>query len=372
MTLLIITIVLMLLTVVGVVIGVTIKKSKYLNSYNMTEDHIKEAKKHFNKKFLLSLASIGWVFILLFGSFTKVGANTVGIIYDEMNGGIQDRTLDEGFQFKTIFQHVTTISTTNRTSKVETYGQTNDGQSALFELSIIYNIQKENAGKFYRKTNSSDISSEQLNSIVKKSLQSSTSQYNIFDLLSTGLETVRNDFEVDLREQLLDNYFISVISASFDDIDAGEDVEKILQAVATAEQKVKIATAEAEAALITANNEAQITKVLADAQAYATQAQGVAVGEAAAAYVVAVEDMINKLYCNVNSVDPSNITYDADTGYIKTFVPVDSSTGLEVMTYSQCADTVLGVIFYSTWDGKLPTVLTSDSLSALIGSLIGG
>ena len=370
MTLLICTIVAILLTAVGVCIGVAIKKARTLDDYNINEKEVAAIKKYYNKKFLLSIASVGWVFILLFGSFTKVGANTVGIIYDEMNGGIQDRTLDEGFQFKTIFQHVTTISTANRTSKVETYGQTNDGQSALFELSIIYNIQKENAGKFYRKTNSSDISSEQLNSIVKKSLQSSTSQYNVFDLLSTGLETVRGDFEDDLRTQLLDNYFITVISASFDDIDAGEDVEKILQAVATAEQKIKIATAEAEAALITAENQAEITKTLADAEAYATRVNGVAIGEAAAAYVVAVEDMVNKLYCNVNSVDPINIVYDEESGYIKTFVPIDPT--LEVMTYAECADTVLGVIFYSTWDGQLPTVLTSDSLSALIGSLIGG
>ena len=151
MTLLICTIVAILLTAVGVCIGVAIKKARTLDDYNINEKEVAAIKKYYNKKFLLSIASVGWVFILLFGSFTKVGANTVGIIYDEMNGGIQDRTLDEGFQFKTIFQHVTTISTANRTSKVETYGQTNDGQSALFELSIIYNIQKENAGKFYRK-----------------------------------------------------------------------------------------------------------------------------------------------------------------------------------------------------------------------------
>ena len=31
---------------------------------------------------------------------------------------------------------------------------------------------------------------------------------------------------------------------------------------------------------------------------------------------------------------------------------------------------VLSIVFYDSWDGKLPEVLTSDSLSSMIGSLI--
>ena len=41
------------------------------------------------------------------------------------------------------------------------------------------------------------------------------------------------------------------------------------------------------------------------------------------------------------------------------------------LSYEQCAEIVLQTIFYENWDGKLPGVLTSDSLSSLIGSLIG-
>ena len=40
------------------------------------------------------------------------------------------------------------------------------------------------------------------------------------------------------------------------------------------------------------------------------------------------------------------------------------------MTYSECSNLVLSIIFYNTWNGELPTTLTSDSLSALIGSLL--
>ena len=40
------------------------------------------------------------------------------------------------------------------------------------------------------------------------------------------------------------------------------------------------------------------------------------------------------------------------------------------LTYEQSADLVLSIVFYDSWDGKLPNVLTSDSLSSLIGSLL--
>jgi hypothetical protein len=40
------------------------------------------------------------------------------------------------------------------------------------------------------------------------------------------------------------------------------------------------------------------------------------------------------------------------------------------MSYEECADLVLSIIFYDTWDGELPEVLTSDSLSSMIGGMI--
>jgi hypothetical protein len=40
------------------------------------------------------------------------------------------------------------------------------------------------------------------------------------------------------------------------------------------------------------------------------------------------------------------------------------------MSYEEWADLVLSIIFYDTWDGELPEVLTSDSLSSMIGGMI--
>ncbi len=292
--------------------------------------------------YLLSAFSVLAFVVLLFGSFTTIPANSVGIIYDEINGGIQEKTYGEGYHSKSIFEHITTISTANRSAKVNTTGQTNDGQYAILELSVIYKIKTEDAGKFYKISNASDISNDALNTIIKSSLQSSTIKYNIFELLSTELENARIEFKETLAENLYTNYFVTLVDVAFDDIDGGEEVEAILEASAKAQQEIDIAKLRAEANLITSENEAEIKKLLADAEAYAIKAEGEAKGEASSAYVEQIKGMIDALYENSN----------------------------QVLSYNECSELVLSIVFYDTWDGVLPEVLTSDSLSSMIGSLI--
>lgn len=281
--------------------------------------------------------------LLLFGCFRDVGANQVGIIKDDRYG-IVEKTYGEGFGTKSIFEHLIKISTSNRDAKITTTGQTNDGQYATFDLSMIYKVEKENAGKFYKAAGKEDIPEAQLESLVKKCLQSSTINFNIFELLSEGLEVARLDFYEDLRTTISTEYYITLVSVSFDDVDAGPEIEAILQAKAEADQKIEIAQKEAEAAMITAQNQAEIQKLLADAEAYATRITGEASGEAASAYVAKIMAMIDSLYENMGGA----------------------------LTYTECAQIVLSIIFYDTWNGELPEVLTGDALEGLIGGLIAG
>ena len=81
-----------------------------------------------------------------------------------------------------------------------------------------------------------------------------------------------------------------------------------------------------------AEAEAEVKRIEADAEAYKVETEK-----------TAVTDMIDALYEKYQSS----------------------------LSYEQCAEIVLQTIFYEKWDGKLPEVLTSDSLSSLIGSLIG-
>lgn len=302
------------------------------------------------KKWSLLVTPLGSLFmvVLLFGSFTKIKANQVGIIYDDRKGVLEEVKY-EGFQTKSVFEHITKITTTNKTAQVTVSGQTSDSAYADFIITVVYKIEAHNAGKFYKATSSDDIAPEQLTSLVKEALQSSTIKFDIYSILGDKLEEVRLDFTNNLTQILLDRYAITVVSTSFDDIDAGERIENIIKNKAEALQQIEIAEAEkqkaeveketalikaqatAEAQKIQAEAEAEVKRIAADAEAYKVETEK-----------TAITDMIDALYEKYQSS----------------------------LTYEQCAEIILQTIFYETWNGELPEVLTSDSLSTLIGGLI--
>lgn len=84
MGLLIITIILFVIVITVISIGITSRK--------------------FTKAYILIAFVVPM--ILLFGMFTKVNANEVGIIYDDRYGVIEE-VKTEGFQMKSIFEHIT-------------------------------------------------------------------------------------------------------------------------------------------------------------------------------------------------------------------------------------------------------------------------
>lgn len=299
--------------------------------------------------FVFPIGAIG-LLLLLFGKFTKISANEVGIIYHDRKGIVEEVKF-EGFQTKSVFEHITKINTTNKTSQITVSGQTNDSAYADFIITVVYKIEAVNVGKFYKVTSKKDIAPEQLTSMVKEALQSSTIKYDIYSILGDKLEEVRIDFTNNLSQILLERYAITVVSTSFDDIDAGERIENIIKNKAEALQQIEIAEAEKQKAnveketeLIKANTQAEAQKIKAEAEAEVKRIEADAEAYKVETEKTAITDMIDTLYTKYGTT----------------------------LSYEQCAEIVLQTIFYETWNGELPEVLTSDSLSSLIGSLING
>lgn len=275
--------------------------------------------------------------ILLFGMFTKVNANEVGIIYDDRYGVIEE-VKTEGFQMKSIFEHITPIQTAVKTVTLGTSfdedlgGQTKDSVYARFVTTISYRIQALNAGKFFKVTGKTDLTPDQLNAATKQALQKVTIQYDVYSLLSKELENARMKFEQELERILMDEYYITLTMASFDDIDAGDLVETVIQQKAEAQQNVEIAIANQEKAKI--ENETLIM----NAQA---QADAIKIGADAEAYKVAAEKE-----AVANLLD-----------YYKEKLPN--------LTETQISNLVLSVLYYSKWDGVLPKV--TDGSNVIVG-----
>jgi regulator of protease activity HflC (stomatin/prohibitin superfamily) len=282
------------------------------------------------------------VFLLLFtAAITKISANQVGIVYHPFQGGIQDEVLTEGFKMKNVFSTVTKIGTTNRTAFLEVAGQTKDSIYANFMLTIVYRIEAQNAGRFFKVTGDKDITPEQLNSITKEALQSATTNYNIYGILGEDLESVRIDFTQRLSNLLMTRYHITLISTSFDDIDAGSEIERIIQDKAQAIQEIQIAEqerqkaqVEAETAIIRATADAQVIMITAEAQA-----------EAQVILNSVTVNAINLMYLGQFEDDQDTATPEI-YGYL---------------TIQEITQTILKQLYYDTWDGTLPTVIADGS-----------
>lgn len=305
---------------------------------------------HKQKKLYLRLAPLSflWLLILLFGSFTKINANEVGIIYHDQKG-ILDEVKTEGFKSKSIFEHITKISTTNKNAYLEVNAQTSDSIYAVFEITITYKIEANNAGKFYKVTGQKDIVTNQLNSTIKESLQSITTTYDIFQIMGQELDTVRSKVFETLKEHLLQRYYVTLISLSIDDVDAGDRVEQIIQEKAEAIQKNEIAEREkqraeieAQTALIKAQNEAEIKKLQASADAEAQEILN-------SVTVNAIKEMYNSQFKTED--ERTNFEENNKGGFL---------------TIQEISEIVIKQLYYDTWDGKLPEVITDSDGSIII------
>lgn len=307
--------------------------------------------KYGSKVYFSILAAPLAFLILLFGSFTTVGANEVGIIFDELNGGVLEETYGQGLHAKSPFRHVTTISTTNRTSYIEVYSQTEDSIFAKFEITVIYNIETNNAGLFYRTTGSVDISSQQLNSIVKKNLQSITTQHNIFDIMGVSLEEVRAAFRDVLSNDLMNIYHITLVSVSIDDVDAGTEIEQIIQDKAKAIQQIEIA--QQEKARQDVINETNRIKAEIDAE--------IALIKAQSDFAVAEKQAEAQAVLNAAAVNAIQTMYDLqfETPAEKLEFETNGTGGY--LTIQEVSTIVIKQLYYDVWDGKLPTVITDGS-----------
>ena len=279
--------------------------------------------------------------VLAFGVVSSIGPNTVGIVYDPFNGGIQDETFEEGFQIKSLFSEVYKISTTNKTALISVAGQTKDSIYATFSITLIYRIAAVDAGIHYRTVGIEGVTADKMNSIVKTALQATTTNYDVYSILGEELEAVRIDFVERLSEMLYDQYHVTLISASFDDIDAGDQIEQAIQNKAQALQEVEIAQVEqqqaiieAATALIRANNAAEVQLITAAAQAEA-------------------QIILNSV--TVNAIQEM---------YLAQFAEGEDTTtpdAYNYLTMEEISQIILKQLYYDTWDGVLPTVIADGS-----------
>lgn len=208
---------------------------------------IQEEEWKFRKRMFLGIFGL---LIVVFGCFTTIGANTVGIMYNPFKGGIQNEVLSEGFKTKTPFDKVYKISTEVQEFDFKDISvQTNDSQWVNSIIQIQARIDKEKAFEYFKKYGGKNLSDIQsiLSNTTQKQLEKITTQYNIMEVLGEKRDEIVNKTLEGVKEELLKDGIL-VERILLVDTDAGEEIEKAIQKEASAKKEAETAKYQKEKA----------------------------------------------------------------------------------------------------------------------------
>ncbi len=194
-------------------------------------------------KYIYSLFGFLWLVIILFGCFTNIGANTVGIMYNPFKNGIQSEVLSEGFKGKSPFDKVYKISTEVQEFTFENISvQTNDSQYVNAILQLQVRIDKEKAFEYFKKYGGKQLKDIQsiLSNTTQKQLEKTTIQYNIMQVLGDKRDEIVNKTLEEVKKEML-NDGILIERIILVDTDAGERIEQAIQNEASAKKEAETA-----------------------------------------------------------------------------------------------------------------------------------
>lgn len=243
------------LIISGVILGVII----YLNDEN-------------DEKIKKRWSMLGFICMLgvLFGCFTVIGANNVGIIYNQLKGGVQDEIIGEGIKIKSPFEKIYKISTTVEQLDFNDISiQTNDAQFVNAIIQVQVRIDKNNAFEYFKKYQNKSLKdiSPILSNTTQKCFESVTTRYNIMELLGENRSEIVEKTQNLVKEELAKDG-ITVERIILIDTDAGDAVEQAIanEAVAkknaeTAEYNKKKAEIDGDAKVIEAQKQKEANEM---------------------------------------------------------------------------------------------------------------
>lgn len=224
-------------------------------------------------------AVFGLIF-LVFGFFTKIPANNVGIVYSPF-GGTREETLSEGMKAKNPLDKVYKISTETQTTLVENLTtQTKDAQYVISILDVKYRVDPSNAYLVFKQYRTLDrMSKDLIKSTAQRVLEHSTTKYNVIDILGEKRNELYSELEIALAEELA-LYGVELIAITIEDMDAGERLENAIadeavakKAVETAEQNLLKAETEAKQKSVQAKAEQEAAKIKAETKLIEAEAE---------------------------------------------------------------------------------------------------
>lgn len=229
--------------------------------------------------------------LLLATSIDSIPANHVGVVFNRIDGGIQENYIKAGWRLHAPFvETVYDISTRthslhlkpskdkegNEINKTITT-QTKDGQWLATQADVQYRVLPENAvnvfNQFYQNGISIDDKiKEQMVPVIQRAVESVTAQFDVVGALGAERTEMQTMIEESVANELL-KYGITMQSFTLVDTDAGDEIEKEIAQEAVEQQAIETVKQQQEKQRISNEIELEKAQAEADRKKIASQAE---------------------------------------------------------------------------------------------------
>lgn len=214
---------------------------------------------------------IALVVIVLFVCTVRIPAGYVGVVYN-MNGGISDKTLTQGFHVISPTQNVTTYSIGIEQSYLtaskdgDSNGDesfevpSNDGKGLTVDMTFTYRYDADRVADTFTRfkgQSGKDVKDSFIKPNIMSWTKEVTAKYSVIDLLGDKRATLNSEL-TDYLKQKFEPYGIVIESVSLINIDPDEETRSAVQKKVNAQQDLELAKIEQQTANVNAEKEKEV------------------------------------------------------------------------------------------------------------------
>ena len=227
---------------------------------------MKKALGGFSTALVIIIAVIALIFCTV-----RIPAGYVGVIYN-MNGGISDKTLSQGFHLISPTQNVTTYSIGIEQSYLTSGSDgdsesdesfevpSNDGKGLTVDMTFTYRYDADNVANTFTRFKGQS-GKEVKNTFIKPNIMSwtkeVTAKYSVIDLLGDKRASLNSELTDYLKEKF-EHYGIVIESVSLINIDPDDETRSAVQKKVNAQQDLELAKIEQQTANVNAEKEKEV------------------------------------------------------------------------------------------------------------------
>ncbi len=246
---------------------------------------------------------------------------------------------------------------------ISTQAYSKDAQTMDIIMTVQYQIDSSKAVEIAKKYGSLETLGNRIQSVSIEKAKSVLSSYSAMTIIETRA-TISPEVEMTIKNAIDENYYVNIVAVVLTNIDFSDAFELTVENKMIAEQEKLKAEYEKETAIVNAEKELEVAKL--EAQAKIAQAEADAKSQvlAAEAEAEAIKLKSIEVARALGFTISETATTDKD-GNAAIEYAIDF-TGKSADEIKLITDYIKYIEYLSKWDGKLPTVYTSEGGASII------